>query len=426
MNWTLINAALKKYYGEVWAPYLCEYKGLFYIYFPCDGKLHVIHATHPEGDWSEPISLDVGGIDPAHIATPEGARYLYFAGGRMVQLAPDGLSVQGTPRKVFNPWPIPLDWSVECECLEAPKVFFREGYYYLTVAQGGTSGPPTSHMVISARSRNVDGPWEYSPFNPIVPTRSKAEHWWSKGHGRLVEATDKSWWMTCHAYENGYRSLGRQLLLLPVEWTSNGWYRIPAGISADQPLAMPRESAEIAKPSRREEGHWPHVGLEWQFRKPTDTNRLRMDGDALVMRASGDSVANSSVMTRIAGDHSYTVEIDVEVEPGCEAGLLLFYDEQHFIGISMGPKGLGLPPRGNISVPASRATLRIVNDEQEVDCYYRLQGKAWTKFRDSFDITCYNQNAYGSFLDVRPALYSCGSGNASFRAYRYQGCIVRP
>lgn len=158
MNWTLINAALQKYYGEVWAPYLCEYKGLFYIYFPCDGKLHVIHATHPEGDWSEPISLDVGGIDPAHIATPEGARYLYFAGGRMVQLAPDGLSVQGTPRKVFNPWPIPLDWSVECECLEAPKVFFREGYYYLTVAQGGTSGPPTSHMVISARSRNVDGP----------------------------------------------------------------------------------------------------------------------------------------------------------------------------------------------------------------------------------------------------------------------------
>ena len=426
VNWTLINAALKKFYGEIWAPYLCEHKGHFYIYFPCSGKLTVVHADSPDGDWSEPIFLGVDGIDPSHIATPEGERYLYFAGGRIIKLSADGLSVEGAARTIMQPWPIPLDWRVECECLEAPKATYRNGYYYLTVAEGGTAGPATSHMVLSARSQNVDGPWEYSPFNPIVHTQSRAERWWSKGHGRLVEAADKSWWMTCHSYENGYPSLGRQLLLLPVEWTVDGWYRVPAGISASQPLPMPHRSTAVAKASAHRENPWPTAGLEWQFWKSYDLTRLRVDGDALVIAAKGDSVATSSVITSITGDHSYTVEVDVEVEPGCDAGLILFYDEKHFVGFNLGLKGLEIHPHGSGRIQASRATVRIVNDDQEADFYYRLPGKEWTKFRSSMDITSYNNNALGGFLDLRPALYSCGSGHASFRAYRYQAGAIKP
>ena len=36
-------------------------------------------------------------------------------------------------------------------------------YYYLFVAEGGTAGPPTSHMVVLARSKNIMGPWENAP-----------------------------------------------------------------------------------------------------------------------------------------------------------------------------------------------------------------------------------------------------------------------
>ena len=125
MNWTLINAALKKYYGEIWASYLCEYKGLFYIYFPCNGKLHVIHATHPEADWSEPISLDIDGIDPAHIATPKGARYLYFAGGRIVQLAPMALPYWESPAKFSIRGRYRSTGAWNASALEAPKVSFE-------------------------------------------------------------------------------------------------------------------------------------------------------------------------------------------------------------------------------------------------------------------------------------------------------------
>ena len=38
INWRPAAAALHRYYGTVWAPYLCEYEGHFYIYFPAAGS----------------------------------------------------------------------------------------------------------------------------------------------------------------------------------------------------------------------------------------------------------------------------------------------------------------------------------------------------------------------------------------------------
>ena len=108
----------------------------------------------------------------------------------------------------------------------------HDGYFYLNVAEGGTAGPGTSHFVISARSRHADGPWEYSPYNPIVHTPSRDDRWLSLGHGRLIDTPGGKWYITVHSYENGYRSLGRQLMLLPIEWTSDGWFRQVKGVTA--------------------------------------------------------------------------------------------------------------------------------------------------------------------------------------------------
>jgi beta-xylosidase len=48
-------------------------------------------------------------------------------------------------------------------------------------------------MIVAARSRSIDGPWEHSPYNPILRTRSRDERWWSKGHGTLVEDRARRW-----------------------------------------------------------------------------------------------------------------------------------------------------------------------------------------------------------------------------------------
>lgn len=38
VHWRAVAAALDSYYGAAWAPFLCEYRGLFYIYFACHGR----------------------------------------------------------------------------------------------------------------------------------------------------------------------------------------------------------------------------------------------------------------------------------------------------------------------------------------------------------------------------------------------------
>ncbi len=427
VHWQVAGAALDRYYGAVWAPYLCEYQELYYIYYPCNGEIFVVTAKAPLGPWGKPVSLGLHGIDPAHGVTPEGRRVLYLAGGAMAELSNDGLSVTGKPHKVVEPWPIPQNWQIECDCLEAPKLLFRDGYYYLNVAEGGTSGPPTSHMVLSARSRNIDGPWEWSPRNPIVHTYSKTEQWWSKGHGRLVDASDGSWWMTLHAYRNGLQTLGRQILLLPIVWTADGWFEVLDHITGGEPISKALLNPE---PSHEPASSFSGKTLDrqWQFWKGYDPGRIKLECGALTLGAHGVSIPTTSVVTRAAMHRSYTVEVEVEIPAGCEAGLLLFYDSNHFCGLRVTPDPHSENQARTTVIQASRATLRIINDDQIVDFYYRIEEASssgtWIHVRSSLDVTCYQQNALGGFLDLRPALYACGNGSASFRNWNYAGKVI--
>jgi xylan 1,4-beta-xylosidase len=424
VNWRPASAALRRYHGNVYAPYLCEYQGRFYIYFPADGLLRVVYADHPEGPWSEPIDLGINAIDPAHIAE-NGRRFLYMADGMMAELTADGLAVKTAPRKVLSPWPVPATTRMECTCLEGPKLLEHNGYFYLNVAEGGTAGPATSHSVVSARSRHADGPWEFSPYNPIVHTASRDDRWLSLGHGRLVDTPDGKWYMTVHSYENDYRTLGRQMLLLPIEWTSDGWFRVAPEIAADSaiPLPIPGTTQQsFLDPS--DDFTSKELGLQWGFWHEFDPTRFTTGNGALTLTARGKSLADTSALTTPVGGHSYTVEIDIEADPGCESGLLLFYNPDHATGILLGPDGIGVR-LANGYVPgrrekgATRAMLRIVNDRQEIDFYYRLPGQPWQKTPESAEIEGMQHNVLGGFLDVRPAVYAVGAGKATFRSFRY-------
>jgi beta-xylosidase len=172
VNWEPVGPALQKYVGSVWAPDLVRYKGRFYIYFPAMGSHGptnmVVYSDNIHGPWSDPITLGVGNIDPGHAVAADGKRYLFLSGGYLAPLADDGLSVTGPAKKVYDGWKYPDDWDVETFAQEGPKVLHHGDYYYMVLAEGGTAGPPTSHMVIMARSKSLEGPWENSPYNPIV------------------------------------------------------------------------------------------------------------------------------------------------------------------------------------------------------------------------------------------------------------------
>jgi xylan 1,4-beta-xylosidase len=431
VNWRPVAAALRRYYGDVWAPYLCEYESHFYIYFPADHRIMVVHADHPTGPWSEPIDLGIMNIDPGHIAE-EGRRFLYMAGGQMAELTADGLAVKTPPRSVLQPWPVPKSIRIECTCLEAPKLMKHDGYFYLNVAEGGTAGPGTSHFVISARSRHADGPWEFSPYNPVVHTPSRDDRWLSLGHGRLVDTPDGKWYITVHSYENGYRSLGRQIMLLPIEWTSDGWFRQARGYTAASAIPMPipgTSQHSFFDPS--DDFTASELGLQWAFWNDFDSTRFRTGKGFLSLTARGKSLEDASALTTTVGGHSYTAEADIEVEKGCEAGLLLFYNPQFATGLVMSSESIAVrTPTGSLrarmAAGATRATLRIVNDRQEVDFYYQLPNQPWQRAEASVEISAMQHNVLGGFLGVRPAMYASGSGNATIRNFRFWPKVNSP
>jgi xylan 1,4-beta-xylosidase len=203
VGWAPVGPALTKPIGSVWAMDLVKHDGRYYIYIPAlredKTSVYVVHAENIRGPWSDPIDLNISGcIDPGHAVGEDGKRYLFVNGVRRIALTDDGLATAGALEQVYDPWRYPADWVVEMFAPEGPKLFKRGEWFYLVTAVGGTSGPPTSHMVIVARSRSIHGPWQNCPHNPIVRTSSVDEPWWSRGHASVIEGPGGDWWMVYH------------------------------------------------------------------------------------------------------------------------------------------------------------------------------------------------------------------------------------
>lgn len=433
VNWRPVGPALTRNVGTVWAPDLTKHGGRYYIYFPALGPQAVtnmvVHADRVTGPWSDPIDLGIGNIDPGHAVDEEGRRFLFMSGGHRVPLDGSGLAVAGPARKVYDGWKYPEEWDVECFAQEGPKILRRGEHYYMVLAEGGTSGPATSHMVIMARSKSLDGPWENSPHNPIVRTWSADEKWWSKGHATLVEGPDeRHWYLVYHAYENGFYNLGRQTLLEPVAWTDDGWVKAE-GTDVARPIPIPPggESGPHGF-ALSDDFSTDKVGLQWAFFRfpPEDSPRHRYEDGALVVQAFGKTPKDCSPLAFVCGDHAYEAEVEIETTGEASAGLLVFYSERLFAGLGFSPRHMLEHRYGDtfeFDRPAgisSRFHLRLRNDRHVVTVWHSPDGRTWTKHWMQFEVSGYHHNVAGGFLSLRPALYAAGSGEVRYRHFRYR------
>jgi xylan 1,4-beta-xylosidase len=231
--------------------------------------------------------------------------------------------------------------------------------------------------------------------------------------------------MTFHAYENGYQSLGRQTLLLPVEWTGDGWYRVPSGVSSDQALRKPPGEA-VAQPAFSDDFTAREPARQWQFYKGAGQSGCHTGDGRLTLSGAGEKFADGAFLFVTAPDHAYDVEVDVETDGRSEAGLVLFYDPEHVSGIRVDSGGLALrrvfagSPVVPLRVAARRATLRIVNDHQDVEAFYALPGQPWQRVGRAWEVSGIQHNTLYGFRSVRPAIYACGPGAATFRQFRYR------
>jgi len=255
VNWTQIGNAIDRpdqlNFGTlglsrgVFAPTIEHHDGLFYILntcVDCSGNF-LITATDPAGPWSDPVWLPdlVDAIDPSLFFDVEGQAWILnngppegepqYQGHRAIWIQRFDPERQVTfgPRKVLVNGGV--DFASKPIWIEGPSLIFRNGWYYLVCAEGGTA---EGHSQVVLRSRRPDGPFEPNPDNPILTQRGlsadRTMPITSAGHADLVQTPDGDWWATFLAvrpYGDDRYNTGRETFLLPVDW-SGEWPRITA------------------------------------------------------------------------------------------------------------------------------------------------------------------------------------------------------
>lgn len=207
----------------IYAPTIRYNDGRFYMVttvFPSRRHFYV-WTDNPAGEWSEPIVIDfaIGSCDPT----------LYFEDGHCYFLWKEGdikiceIDVE-TGRQLEEIHH--LGTGLGGRYPEGPHIYKKDGYYYLLLAEGGTEH---GHHVNILRSKNLFGPYEPNPANPILShfnMKMQNSQIQGLGHADLVQAPDSSWWMICLGYRtSGYLQhvMGRETMLAPVTWEQGGW-----------------------------------------------------------------------------------------------------------------------------------------------------------------------------------------------------------
>jgi beta-xylosidase len=309
--------------------------------------------------------------------------------------------------------------------MEGPKLFKRGDYYYMTVAEGGTAGPATGHMVISARSKSPLGPWENSPFNPIIRAQSNSDKWWSVGHATIFEDATHRWWMIFHGYENGHYNMGRQTLLAPVEWTDDGWFKIPEDLKIDEPINILSEPVVDDVFPLNDNFDGCTLKPQWKFFGEYDTNRFSFKDNSIIIKAKGNSVAESSPLLCMPSDHSYMAQVELDLEGDAIGGLVLFYSHKISSGILADNKNILANLRGwqfptEKNVINKHVYLRLKNINNTVDMYYSTDGANWIKIENSVEVSAYHHNVLSDFLSLRIGLVSMGEGKVRFKSFKYE------
>ncbi|MCR6655834.1 MAG: glycoside hydrolase family 43 protein [Opitutus sp.] len=227
--------------GGVWAPCLTHADGRFWLVYSDakslqgpfkDVRNYLVTAERIEGPWSDPVVLNSSGFDPSLFRDADGRKWLVcqywrnstgrdaFAGITLQEYSVTQRKLVGEPRVIFTGSPLGIT--------EGPHLYRKDGYYYLVTAEGGTGW---EHAVTVCRSRNIEGPYELHPQNPILTSLDRPDAVLQKaGHASFVEAPDGRWFLVhlCSRPVGAHRRciLGRETALQPLVWPAGEWPRL--------------------------------------------------------------------------------------------------------------------------------------------------------------------------------------------------------
>ena len=283
VNWELIGHAYgaqppydlfaKPRHGtSSWAPAIRHRNGEFIIMYPDpDIGIYVVRAKNPTGPWSAPVLVKQakGWIDPAPFWDDDGNAYLVSALARSRSGIKSTLIVSrmsNDATQLLDAGVMVYDGHDKDDTIEGPKLYKRNGYYYIFAPAGGVATgwqlvlrseehlrPLANAAWCSNRARRSIS--EYSRRAPggHAPRR---EHWFlhfqdKDAYGRVVHLQPMHWQNDWPVMANKglpvYGSSGTEscdgalesLQSLPASpWRA--WYVSQALVRADVPPATPK------------------------------------------------------------------------------------------------------------------------------------------------------------------------------------------
>jgi beta-xylosidase len=277
VNWSIIGSALPKLLPDtsfahpqhgngVWAPAIRYHEGAFYIYYGDPDQGIFMTKTHdPAGEWESPVLVKAGKglIDPCPFWDEDGRAYLAhaYAGSRagiksllaITRLTPDGRKATGESKTVY-------DGHDSDETIEGPKLYKRNGYYYLFAPAGGVA---TGWQVVM-RSKDIFGHYERKKVMAQGNTSVNGPH-----QGAWVDtSTGEDWFIH---FQDRY-AFGRVVHLQPMQW-KNDWPVIGEdgdGDGCGEPVSTYRKpnvgrTYRITTPTESDEFSTNRLGLQWQW-----------------------------------------------------------------------------------------------------------------------------------------------------------------
>lgn len=227
VNWKIVNHVFRTFpdssydlprHGDgVWAPSIRYHDGYVWVFFGApDEGIYMSKTKDPFGEWS-PLHLVKkvkGWIDPCPFWDDDGKAYLVHAFARsrigfkhilqVCEMKPDGTELLTEGTYIF-------DGTENHPTIEGPKIYKRDGYYYIFAPAGGV---PTGWQSI-LRSKNIYGPYEDKIVLAQGNSPTNGPH-----QGAWVELENDEHWFI-HFQDKG--PYGRITHLQPMTWTDDGW-----------------------------------------------------------------------------------------------------------------------------------------------------------------------------------------------------------
>jgi arabinan endo-1,5-alpha-L-arabinosidase len=377
----------------LWAPEPVYMNGRYYLYFTVtdvvdahspepgcasDSAIGVATADSPAGPWTASRAPVVAPrragpgcsfawtYDPKVVQDGDN-KYLYYGsygGGIWVQhLAPDGLAVQGEPKRVG------ADGRYE-----GAEVVRHDGWWYLFASSTNCcNGPLTGYAVYAGRARTPAGPFLDRFGNDMAEARAggtpvlvqNGNRWVGPGHNTVFPDAAGQWWTIYHAIDlnepffSAKDKLTRRLALLDrIDWP-DGWPVAGGGLAPSdgamaapgQRLEPPTQPAPASAPALRARKLWsdglrgPRLGARWSWLRPRAARAWSLGPGGLTLATDpGDlyvDTNDASVLQAALPGGDYRVELELSLDapehccgqdgPAIQAGLVLMRDDDNYV-----------------------------------------------------------------------------------------------